>query len=205
MDDHIKVTIDLLYKEFQRIQAKSLATDDWFFRFLSIAVVPFFAFVAYGLANAEYQIFLAALPLLSVIGATVVLMLSTHYFYIAAYGSYLQSRINALLGSAELRDNSFSAVAYRGWSPVAVSHTVGFLALIGLNLAALPIISVAIQRFTNTHPRLPRASRYMLANYWPMVITFLVVFLGVTGLSLFRMRKKQRQLIATLGEQQEVL
>lgn len=88
MTDPSKAVIDTLYKEFQRINSKSAATDDWFFRFLSIAVVPFLAFLAYCLATPGHRIFVATLPFLSLIGLAVVAVLTTHlrvsYFRIVA-------------------------------------------------------------------------------------------------------------------------
>src|SRR3954452_21979822 len=56
LDDLAKATVDVLYKEFQRIQAKSVATDDWFFRFLSIAVIPFLGFLGYSAISQQYRI-----------------------------------------------------------------------------------------------------------------------------------------------------
>ncbi len=120
LDERDRLAVETLYKEFQRIQAKSSATDDWFFRFLSIAVVPFLVFLAASL-NPQYRIFIAALPVLSMIGALVVVVLTSHYLYVGSYGEYLQRQINERLGSEVIRDTRYARAAYAGLSPVVVS------------------------------------------------------------------------------------
>jgi hypothetical protein len=77
IDDRQKIAVDTLYKEFLRIQAKSVATDDWFFRFLSIAVIPFFGFLGYCAVTPGYRILVAALPVLSIVGLMVVSVLTS--------------------------------------------------------------------------------------------------------------------------------
>ncbi|MEO8034578.1 MAG: hypothetical protein ABI837_09100, partial [Acidobacteriota bacterium] len=123
MDEGVRTTIDTLSKELLRVHGKSVATDDWFFRFLSIAVVPFLAFIAYALGKPEYRIFIASLPILSLIGTAVVLVLSSHYVFTNAYRDYLEKRLNTLLGETELQDAAFGRAVYGGWaSPILFSH-----------------------------------------------------------------------------------
>jgi hypothetical protein len=140
--DETKAAIDILYKEFQRVSSKSQATDDWFFRFLSIAVVPFLAFLAYCLVTPNYRIFVMMLPFLSLVGVAVVAVLTTHYQYAEAYGEYLTTRINHKLDAKEIRDIEFSRACYKGWhSPVTVSYVIGLGLLVLLNIFAVPVIN----------------------------------------------------------------
>lgn len=170
MDESERAIVAVLYREFARVQAKSVATDDWFFRFLSIAVVPFLVFVAYALGSPEYRIFIAALPFLSMIGVAVVMVLATHYIYATTYAGYLERRINVYLAGVELRDSRMNKRAYRTWSsPVTLSYLVGFLALIAFNLAAAPAIDRAFVDFLATHPHLPASYETALLFYWPVV------------------------------------
>src|SRR5437868_2430858 len=104
----------ILQGEYERVQQKAAATDSAFLSYLSIGVTPFLAFTAYAVAERRFQIFLAALPILTVLGMTVVLVLSTHYVYAGAYLEYLEGRINAYIGERELRDSDVVRVAYKG-------------------------------------------------------------------------------------------
>ncbi|MEA2570768.1 MAG: hypothetical protein QOI24_2769 [Acidobacteriota bacterium] len=177
MTDETKSTIDILQKELAQTRAKSVSADDWFFRFLSIAVVPFFAFVAYVLANVEYRIYLAALPLLSIIGVAVVLVLATHYIYATTYCEYLERRLNRFLGSVEVRESEFNKAAYRRLSsPVGLSYAVGFGALFLMNVVAKGLIDLQIGRFLATHPNLPTTAVGALKQYWLIIGTAAAAF-----------------------------
>jgi len=101
---NLAITVEILQRELERTQAKA-ATDSAFMSYLSIGVTPFLLFTAYAVAEPRYQIFLAALPILSVLGVSVVVVLSTHYSYAGAYAEYLEARINTLLGHCEIRDS----------------------------------------------------------------------------------------------------
>lgn len=187
MDEGIKATLDVLYKEFSRVQAKSVATDDWFFRFLSIAIVPFLAFLAYASANPAYRVFIAALPFLSIIGVAVVLLLSAHYIYATSYAEYLERRMNTLLRGYEVRESAFNIAAYRKWfSPVGFGYILGLTGVAALNALAVPIIKIQLKVFIATHPHLPDETRTILNLYWPVVISTAVIFLvaGIIGVTL---------------------
>lgn len=182
MTDETKAVIDTLYKEFQRINAKSVATDDWFFRFLSIAVVPFLAFLSYCLANPGYRIFVATLPFLSLIGLAVVAVLTTHYLYVGAYGEYLTRRINENLGTKGIREAEFNRACYQVWySPVVVSYAIGLGMLLIVNVLAVPIINSATRVFvTERHVQQLGWTTLLLKYYWP--ITTACAVLTVTTL-----------------------
>lgn len=191
MDEGTKVTIDTLSKELLRVYARSVGTDDWFFRFLSIAVVPFLGFLAYALANAQYRIFIAALPILSLIGSAVVLVLSSHYIFTGAYGNYLERRINVLLRGHELRDEIFGTAVYKGLSsPILLAHVVGFGALIAINIVSVPIINDTIQRFCAIHPKLPYDRSAVLQVYWITVVVSVALFLIGATHCLYRVQRR---------------
>ena len=195
MDEGTKLVVDVLYKEFARVRGKSVATDDWFFRFLSIAVVPFLASVAYALANPAYRIFLAALPFLSIIGVTVVLVLATHYIYATSYAEYLENRINKILGGWEVRELVFDERAYRKFSsPITLSYVLGIFILVVVNFTAIPIITLQFVRFRSTHPNLPRACHVLLDLYWPLVTVATTVFVVLGSIYLFYTRAACRRL-----------
>ncbi len=163
-----EATLEMLQKEFDRVQAKAAATDAAFVNFLSIGVVPFFVFIAYVLANPQYRIFLVALPYITLLGLAVVLVLATHYRYVGAYASYLQRRMN-MMTLVSLRDRQFSRACYHGWlSPVAVSYAMAFLALIALNLVAKPMIAAIICEALRVRSKLPPETVTLLKNYWPI-------------------------------------
>src|SRR5205807_5189424 len=134
-------------------------------------------------------IFLAALPFLSIIGVTVVLVLATHYIYATAYAQYLERRLNALLGGWEIRELRFDQAAYRTLtSPVTLSYILGLFVLAVVNLLAIPVIKLQLGRFRSTHPRLPHACRAALDLYWPVVIAAAAIFVALGGLYLLRTR-----------------
>lgn len=192
--------LEALQNEFARVQAKAAATDSAFFGFLSIAVTPFLAFLAYALANSDYRIFVAALPFLSVIGLVVVLVLATHYRYSAEYSLYLQIRINDLLRGDEIRDHAYSVAAYHGWvSPVAVGYAVAFVTLAALNVVAAPLINVIRDDFLKMHPNLPTQSKWLLWHYWPMIGSFVAIVLILMACSVIQTRKRLQSLSRSAG------
>ncbi len=202
MTDETKVVIDTLYKEFLRISAKSVATDDWFFRFLSIAVVPFLVFLAYCLANPGYRLFVAMLPYLSLIGVAVVAVLSTHYQYVGAYGNYLTRRINGLFGAGKVRDVEFGRACYKDWrSPVMVCYIIGLGALLFLNVLAVPVINAEIAEFLTAGRGRQQLgwAEGILERYW--LITACTVTGGIVALlfSAVGVHARTRRLLKSLG------
>lgn len=197
MTDESKAVIDTLYKEFQRINAKSVATDDWFFRFLSIAVVPFLAFLAYCLATPGYRIFVATLPFLSLIGLAVVAVLTTHYKYVGAYGEYLTRRINKELGAEEIREAEFNRACYQVWySPVVISYAMGVAMLLLLNILAVPIINSARRAFvTEKHVQQLGWTVILLEYYWLITIACIILSFAAFLISYFRIRNITQKLL----------
>jgi hypothetical protein len=197
MTDESKAVIDTLYKEFQRINSKSVATDDWFFRFLSIAVVPFLAFLAYCLANPGYRIFVATLPFLSLIGVAVVAVLSTHYLYVGAYGEYLTRRINKELGAEEIREAEFNQACYQGWhSPVTASYVMGLGVLVLLNILAVPIINSAKRAFvTARHVQQLGWAILIVKHYWLITIACTILTVAALLVSFFRVHALTQKLL----------
>jgi hypothetical protein len=177
LDERVKVAIDTLYKEFQRVQGKSVATDDWFFRFLSIAVIPFIGFLGYCAVTPAYRILVAGLPVLSIVGLLVVAVLSSHYLFAGVYGSYLQREINRLLGIEVMHDSVFGAAAYNRFTPVTVSYAIGLALLVFVNVLAVPFITREISIFHARHRLALGVSGRLLDYYWPFVSVFLVVTL----------------------------
>ena len=164
MEDGTRELVDLLYKELVRVKAKSRATDEWVYRFVSIGVVPFFFFLGYCAVNSSYRILLTALPYLSTLGFLLVMNLWNHYSYSSHYGRYLEERINRLLRGEELLDSRFSKIYYEDWrSLVPFTFILSIVLLIALNVAAYPVITTATQpqadefRQTKTSTFGPRA------------------------------------------------
>jgi hypothetical protein len=175
LDDATKAAVEILYKEYQRVQAKSIATDDWFFRFLSIAVIPFFAFLGYCAITPGYRILVAGLPVLSIIGLIVVAVLSSHYVYVNIYGDYLQREINRLLGIEVMKDTLFGNAAYEHFTPVRVGYVIGLGLLVIVNVLAGPFIAREVVRFRATHRAALGSAEWMLEQYWPFVSVFLLI------------------------------
>jgi hypothetical protein len=173
--ERTRIAVETLYKEFQRAQAKSAAADDWFFRFLSIAVIPFIGFLGFCAANPGYRIFVATLPILSVIGILVVAVLSSHYLYAGMYSTYLQSKINQLLEVDALPAISFDAAAYRRFTPVTVSYVIGLALLTLINILAAPFITREIVRFRATHPHVAGVAAQVLNHYWLLMGALILI------------------------------
>lgn len=171
-----RTSIEVLQKELERVQAKAAATDAAFMSYLSIGVTPFLIFTAYAVAERRYQIFLIALPVLTVLGLAVVAVLGTHYSYATAYSAYLERRINYLLGCDELRDAEFADCAYRSsFSPVVVSYVVALFALLALNVIAIPAINEFRCRFEDERPHAPVILKLAVRRYWLAVGPFVAI------------------------------
>lgn len=171
--------VTILYGEYERVQGKAAATDSAFMSYLSIGVTPFLAFTAYAVTERKFQVFLAALPILSVLGMMVVAVLSTHYVYTGAYLEYLERRINRYIGIDELRDLDFTEKAYKvKTSPVIISYAIALAVLLGMNVAAAPAIDLFLRRFVATH-HLPCLYRDILAGYWYIVVPFVLAAGGL--------------------------
>ncbi|HSP61893.1 MAG TPA: hypothetical protein VLQ90_02825 [Pyrinomonadaceae bacterium] len=196
MDETTKVTIDTLYKEFQRVQAKSLATDDWFFRYVQIGITPFFLFIAFCLAKPEYTFFVIALPWVSAFGSMVIIILSTHYRWAACFSKYLQERINSLLRSEVLVDHRFGQTFYTHWdSPVALSYVVGFGALLLVNLLPIPLINSQLAQI-----HVPKAYEQYdpVRSYWLFTLLFIGFVMVGVAFSIWRSRVHAARLLADL-------
>jgi hypothetical protein len=175
---HSDAVITTLYAELQRVKTKSVTTDGWFFNFLSIAVVPFFAFFAYCLATPAYRIFAAALPYISIIGVLVVVVLASHYRYAAIHSSYLQGRLNQMFDAAVIRESEYEQAVYTSIdSPVLLSYTMGFGALAALNLIVMPVILSTTHAFAERHAKELGYAAPILRNYG--VITMLFVIMAI--------------------------
>jgi len=193
MDERSKLLTDVLYKEFQRIQSKSATTDEWFFRFLSIAIVPFLAFLAYVLANPSYHVFLTALPLLSLIGCVVVSQLMLAYTHVGAYTRYLEVRLNDLFQNDEMCNERFARAFYAGWwSPVRTSVTLGFFLVAVCNLAAIPVITETTHKLAKDYLRYSSILAFAFCHYWFGIICLLIVFLVWIALSWYKVPRKLR-------------
>jgi hypothetical protein len=197
IDDLTKMVVETLYKEFQRIQVKSVATDDWFFRFLSIAVIPFLGFLGYAAITPPFRILVAALPVLSLVGLLVVCVLSSHYVYAGTYGTYLQLEINRRLRSAVMRDTIFGAAAYDQFTPVRVSYSIGVGLLVVVNLLAAPFITHVVHDFYATHRQALGPADFVLQNYWTLTLALLAVTLVPALASLLATHRRLRALLRT--------
>lgn len=202
VDERTKIAADILYKEFQRIQAKSIATDDWFFRFLSIAVIPFFGFLGYCAVTPGYRILVAALPVLSIVGLLVVAVLSSHYLYATVYGKYLQREINKLVRINIMRDALFGAAAYDRFTPVRVSYGIGLALLIMVNLLAGPFIDRELRRFHASHRQSLGPVASLIDQYWLFVAGFLSVTLVAAIGSFVATHRRLRTLVETYVAEQ---
>lgn len=193
-----KVIVDVLLKEFQRLQAKSVATDDWFFRFLSIAVIPFFAFLGYCAVTPAYRILVAALPVLSIVGLMVVSVLTSHYLFVGVYASFLERQINIHLGEV-MHDSKFGTAAYTRFTPVTVSYGLGLAMLVVINVIAVPFINREVTRFAEVHPNsLP--GQQTATYYWWSVGAFLAFTLIAAIWSFFATRHRLTQIASTSGK-----
>jgi hypothetical protein len=187
------VRVEVLQREFDRVQAKSSATDSAFMSYLSVGVTPFLVFTAYAVAERKYQIFLGALPVLTVLGLSVVVVLSTHYSFAAAYSEYLEERINTLLGTREMRDSDFARQAYKvRSSPVILSWIIALVTLVALNLVAVPAINKFRARFPSEHIHAPCSLKAAVHFYWWGVGPFVAISSLLLMYSAFRTHRKLR-------------
>jgi len=179
MDDATKKTvIDLLYKELEHVRRKSLMVDDFFFKLLSIGVIPFLGILAYAILKHELRVVVCAVPFLSILGTLVVAVLSVHYSYCGSYGSFLERRINSLVGTDVLIESSFGRVFYgSAFTIVRVSYVLSFLLLLLLNFLAWPLIDHMREEFLQFHPSAPGLVAFSVRHFWPLTLGFV----GVTS------------------------
>jgi hypothetical protein len=191
-----KDVVDLLHAEYARVSAKAAATDTALFNYISIGGVPLLVFAAYVLSKSEYQIFFAALPVLSILSSFVVVLLGAHYSYTGAYSNYLENRLNNYIGTDELRDSAFSRCAYRAWSsPVRIFSVVGAIVLVAGNLIAVPAINIALARYLSAHVAIQNAYPCAVQLYW---LTVSIMGAGALGLVVVSTRLVTRSLNRTL-------
>jgi hypothetical protein len=196
VEDSTKVLVDLLSNELVRVKAKGVATDDWFYRLLSVGIVPFLAFLGYCAVNQPYRILIAALPSLSITGALIVGILSNHYQYARYYGDYLERRINDLLGGEVLLDSRFVATFYRGWfSLVSLGYAVSLALLLLLNVAAYPVIDATVQVFYTGHHKILGWSAWLLKYFWQLTLLYGCMVIGIYVVSYIRSERHARQLL----------
>jgi len=201
VEDHAKVLIDVLQKELVRVKEKARATDEWFYRLLSVGIVPFLAFLGYCAVNPTYRILMAALPFISILGVLLIGILSNHYLYASYYGGYLEHRINILLRGEELLDSRFGGIFYHGFgSLVFFSYALSLVLLFLVNLAAYPIIDATIKTFYRDHYKTLGRSAYVLEYFWQLTFLFLFVVLAICVVSYVRSVRQARRVTRMIGQ-----
>jgi hypothetical protein len=177
-----EVLIDILYKELEHVRKKNQMTDEWFFKIISIGVIPFLLFIAYALINESFKIILCALPFLSVLGLFVISIIVNHYLYCRYYGAYLQARINSLLEKDEILDFVYGEIFYTNKkSMVSISFAFSFVLLILINIIAFPLIENVLNSYLNSAANIPGIIEVFITHFWVIVFLFFIIVLGGSG------------------------
>ena len=192
--------LDVLFRELNRVREKALKTDEWFFALLSVAIVPFLVLMGYCAVNPSYRILIASIPLISIVGILAVAILLNHYLYVGYYATYLEARVNDLLGKREIRDLQFAKVFYNSPSSiVTVSFATAFLSILLSNGLVVPLINHVRDGFLLAHPKLPGSYKWLLERYWPLVISSWCLVLISTALSFWFEVSLAKRLVLAVG------
>jgi len=176
MNNDEKFLVELLYKELELARSKGLMADEWFFKLISIAIIPFFVIITYPIIKPEFRIMLCGIPVLSILGILLIFTLANHYSYSTFYGRYLQLRINDILKKDEFFNPKFKKIFYEDWSSnVRFSFFISILLLIVTNLSLYPIIDKTLDDFYVKHHLFFNSHIYynlLYHYYWKIIIIF---------------------------------
>jgi hypothetical protein len=193
--------IDVLKQELSEVRTKSRLVDDWIFRSLSIAYIPFLALVIYPYANKEYRVAFLAVPFLSLLGALLHSIFINHYMFCHHYGKYLQRRLNESLGGDYIQDSQFGDIFYLSKSSIAsLTSVLAFIVILMINIALIPVINIVIATIRAQHPTMPRLVSFGLEYYWPLNIALFVCILSVLAYGALSSLRRLKSLPVTNQE-----
>ena len=183
MDTRESKAVDALLMELEQVREKSRMIDEWFFKLLSIIVIPFFVLLAFAYANSPYRMAFLAVPFIGIIGIFVNSIFINHYMYCERYGAYLQKRINQLLKKKEIRRQCFADVFYNTKSSFSIlAYVLVMLMFVALMIFLVPIVNLQRSIVLTQQTNLPPMLLFSLRNYWLIAGVLFVVVVLLTAI-----------------------
>ena len=192
-----KKIADILHEEMNRVRDKSTHTDEWFYRMISVVIIPFFIIIGYSLIDIKYRIIALSLPFFSILGVLLTFMLLNHYAYVTNSCRLLEERLNFIVSGLDLRGEELSKIFYGGKLSIPkISFFVGFMFLVGVNIFAYPIIeSVLQQHLTQSFDSCLK--KFFIEKYWIMVVVSSILTAGTCAATMCYSNYKAKQLVSS--------
>lgn len=171
---------DVLKQELSEVRTKARLVDDWIFRLLSIAYIPFLVLLLFPYANAQYRVAFLAMPFLSILGILLHSVFANHYLFCTHYGRYLERRLNGLVKSNEILDSKFGEIFYGAKTSILfLSSFLVFAFIVAINVALFPVINRILGTLIAQNPDAPFLVSFSMRGFWPLHFTLLAFVVGV--------------------------
>jgi len=187
-------TFEVLKQELSEVRTKSRMVDDWIFRSLSIAYIPFLVLLLFPYANAQYRLAFLAMPFLSILGILLHSVFANHYLFCTHYGRYLERRLNELVKRNEIRDSKFGEIFYGAKTSILyLASSLVFAFMMAINVALFPVINKILVTIIVQNPDAPLLVSLCMRHFWPLhfaLFAGVVVVLGFGHLNSLRKVKR---------------
>ena len=186
---------EVLKQELTEVRTKSRMVDDWIFKSLSIAYIPFLVLLLFPYANAQYRVAFLAMPFLSILGILLHSVFANHYLFCTHYGRYLERRLNELINCNEIRDSKFSEIFYGAKTSILyLSSSLVFAFMMAINVALFPVISKILVTIIAQHPDAPLFVLFGMRHCWLLHIALFACVVVLLGFGHFNSLRKVKRL-----------
>jgi hypothetical protein len=191
---------EVLKQELSEVRTKARLVDDWIFRSLSIAYIPFLVLLLFPYANAQYRIAFLAMPFLSILGLLLHSVFANHYLFCTHYGRYLERRLNGLINSSEILDSKFGEIFYGAKTSILfLSSALVLTFMVVINVALFPVINRILDNSIAQNPEAPLLVSFGMRRFWSLHFVLLGFVGGILGFGHLNSLRKAK-LLATSAE-----
>ena len=173
-------TFELLKQELSEVRTKSRMVDDWIFRSLSIAYIPFLILLLFPYANAQYRVAFLAMPFISILGIVLHSVFANHYLFCIHYSRYLERRLNELVEGNEILDSKFGEIFYGAKTSILfLLSSLVFVLMVAINIALFPVINRILSTIIAQNPDTPFFVSFGMRRFWPLHFALLACVFGL--------------------------
>jgi len=169
--------------------------DDWIFRSLSIAYIPFLVLLLFPYANAQYRVAFLAMPFISILGIVLHSVFANHYLFCTHYGRYLERRLNELVKGDEILDSKFGEIFYGAKTSILfLSSSLVFALMVTINIALFPVINRILSTIIAQNPDAPLLVSLGMRRFWVLHIALFACVIGILGFGHLNSLRKVKRL-----------
>jgi hypothetical protein len=185
---------EVLLNELSDVRAKSRSVDEWIFKSLSIAYIPFLGLLIVPYLNPQYRIAFLAAPFLSGVGLLVHSIFLNHYIFCGTYTRHLERRLNEILETEEIIESKYVDIFYHSKTSIPfLATSLAFAIVLLVNVILVPVINSIASGILYQQPDIPALVAFGFRHFWLLHIAFLGSIVATLGFGhLVSLRKLKR-------------